>query len=1029
MRYRTNSGLSDNTIFDVNVASNDLVWLSTNFGLNRFDGIEFEFYSKEQNELRSNFIQKSFEDYAGNIWLSTQYKKTNNKRHFLNVLNPEADAIYSVEDYLSETNMAMADSTIDLITQGTKGKDIWIVKNNGEIWKYDTQLKKIYDQVENIESFVVLQNENQNCLIINNNLLYFDKAWSIQKALALPNNIYDAFEKNGNIYLVDYTFSEKRGKSFSSFELNKILGIKVYKVDQVGTITTLHDEPVKGGKITESRNQLFWCTGKEIYYFNIDSFEKGALIWSSNRDIVLDFEQLDETFFVIGTNDGVVLQNIEEKKFKSVLKGNSTRQIFPLDNGKHIFFSYGADEDPELGNLKEALDNQEDLIVTGLSAYKAKDACYWFGRHNSNVKRICPEDGAGTSFLYPFEGNTGLDAHLIYQDRKSTRTWIGTNAGLSIIDEQKNTHSIYQKANGFDKIKTTFVNAFYENEKGLWVCTYDGIFLIDVEKGVQDYFSASTGHIPFSNVFHIHEDEKGVFWLATKGGGLVEWKPFTKEYRTYNTSKGLSNNVVYAVYEDEIGDFWLPSNYGINRFDKETKEVLNVYLKEDGLPEDEFNFLSHSQSKDGELYFGGINGVVSFYPRDFAFKRKNAAIRIDQINVVSSDGELIDKTKEYKENNQVYLKSDERSFVLDFHLQEINISQPRMYGYRFKGIEKSWNYTKEGYVRISSVPYGESELELKGMSASGQWSDKVALVLVVAQQPIYTKLWFILSMFLLVFLIGFLYYRWKIYWVEKDKERLEEEVMRRTAMVHDQKVQLERQNKALESLNSTKDRFFTIIAHDLRKPILAFRGIASKIDYLVSKEQFSRLKKLNASIEESSYSLTNLLDNLLNWAQSQEGSMPYEPANVDVQQIVDELIVIYHQLANNKGINLETAIDPACIVFADPRAVASIIRNLLDNAIKFTEPKGNISLTSTNKQDGVYIVVEDNGVGIEKSRIPTLFDFDHEKTTVDTSGERGPGLGLVLVKDLVLMNEGSVEIKPKLDGGTIVRIKLPAKKD
>ncbi len=1025
VRYRTNSGLSDNTIFDVNLGKEDMVWLSTNFGLNRFDGIEFNFYSKEQNELNSNFIQKSYEDTNGNIWILTQYHKTNNKSNFLNVLDPEADTIGSVQSYLGQSEM-FADSAIHLITQARNSNDIWIVLNNGEVWKYGTSLDRIYKHNTPVNTFVALQSDKRNCFIVNDQFICFTSKWEIESNIKINKEIHDAFEVDGDIYVVHYTFSENIRIAINGFEANKINGLEIFKlenqkIDKVKTIDR------SGVRIAQSRNLLFLLTQKTIHELNIETFEEGELIWESDQEIILDFEQLDETFYVIGTNDGVVLQNTEKKKFYTDLLGSSMRQIYSLPNGKHIYFTYSGQEDLELVPFQEALRKEEDIVVLGMSAFRSNDGCYWLGRHSSSARKICP--GSNYLYDYPFKGRTGLDAHLMYQDKQSEQIWIGTTAGLSLVNETEKNHSIYTNTNGFDKIKSTFVNYFYENDRGLWVCTYDGIFLVDPEKGVVDEFSASTGHIPFNNVFHIHEDENGLFWLATKGGGLVEWKPFTKEYRTYNTSKGLSHNVIYAIYEDESGDFWMPSNYGVNRFDRETREVLNVYLKEDGLPEDEFNFLSHHQAADGTIYFGGINGVVSFNPKDFAYKRKDANIRIDQINVVSSDGELIDKTKDFRASKQITLSPQERSFVLDFHLQEINITPPRMYGYRFKGVEKSWNYTKEGYVRISSVPYGVSELELKGMSASGQWSDKVALVVVMAQQPFYTELWFLLSMLLLVFMIGFLYYRWKIKKVQRDKEKLELEVQNRTATIHKQKVQLEEQNSALASLNATKDRFFTIIAHDLRKPILAFRGIASKIDYLVSKEQFSRLKKLSNSIEESSYSLTNLLDNLLNWAQSQEGSLPYEPTSVDIQQIVDELIVVYDQLARNKGIGLETAVIPNSKVHADPRAVATVIRNLLDNAIKFSEPGDRIILETIKADEEVEILVEDTGVGIEAERLAGIFEFNNDKTTVDTSGERGPGLGLVLVKDLVKMNEGTVTIVSKVEEGTTVRVKLPKNKD
>lgn len=235
-----------------------------------------------------------------------------------------------------------------------------------------------------------------------------------------------------------------------------------------------------------------------------------------------------------------------------------------------------------------------------------------------------------------------------------------------------------------------------------------------------------------------------------------------------------------------------------------------------------------------------------------------------------------------------------------------------------------------------------------------------------------------------------------------------------------------RQKEAkLQELNTTKDKFFAIIAHDLRRPALTFRGISKKVNYLIQKQEFATLNLLGEQLEKSAFSLNNLLDNLLNWALQQRNVLPYAPQSFDVEEATEEIYELFQPIAADKNIDLQFDISADTKIFTDINAFTTIVRNLLDNAIKYTPSDGLVQFKAVPEADEVKLNIIDNGVGIKKTNIPRLFDFQKNKSTQGTKGEKGSGLGLTLVRDLVELNKGTIRVWSEVSKGTIFEIILP----
>lgn len=236
--------------------------------------------------------------------------------------------------------------------------------------------------------------------------------------------------------------------------------------------------------------------------------------------------------------------------------------------------------------------------------------------------------------------------------------------------------------------------------------------------------------------------------------------------------------------------------------------------------------------------------------------------------------------------------------------------------------------------------------------------------------------------------------------------------------------QLETQNQQLTQLNATKDKFFGIISHDLRSPIAALDGVGEQMNYYLAKQDEGKLRQLAQRIDETTQRLSKLLDNLLNWALIQTGTLPYQPKTLDLRAISEEIVALYQPLADAKQVDIDNQIPQHTLIHADPHATHTILRNLLHNALKFTPTSGKVRLHARAQADQVFIEVQDTGMGIRPEKLSHLFEVER-KSTPGTAGEKGSGLGLLLCKELATLNKGTIQASSKWEKGTTFVFSLP----
>jgi len=229
----------------------------------------------------------------------------------------------------------------------------------------------------------------------------------------------------------------------------------------------------------------------------------------------------------------------------------------------------------------------------------------------------------------------------------------------------------------------------------------------------------------------------------------------------------------------------------------------------------------------------------------------------------------------------------------------------------------------------------------------------------------------------------------------------------------------------LKELNATKDKFFSIIAHDLKNPFQSLLGFSEtlydEIDEL-SKNDINEYTKL---IYESSQNLFNLLGNLLQWSKSQLGSIIISPKPINIYDSIDDVLSLLGISAQKKNIKIESSIVKDTIVFADKHVVSTVLRNLISNALKFTNKGGEIKISSVTSNNKITISVKDNGNGISEKNLEKLFRIDQGYSTKGTENESGTGLGLILCKDLISRSNGEILVESTLGRGSNFQFTLP----
>jgi len=232
-------------------------------------------------------------------------------------------------------------------------------------------------------------------------------------------------------------------------------------------------------------------------------------------------------------------------------------------------------------------------------------------------------------------------------------------------------------------------------------------------------------------------------------------------------------------------------------------------------------------------------------------------------------------------------------------------------------------------------------------------------------------------------------------------------------------------NEMLHELNATKDKFFGIIAHDLKNPFNSLLGFSNLLVENASQYTPEKVKNFAQNMNISAVQGFKLLENLLEWARLQTGNIKPNLIKVKPSQLINDVILLHQQIAKSKNIELQSVINCDDFILADKEMIKTVLRNLVSNALKFTEPEGSVKIETKSIKNNVLLEVTDNGFGIDPKHLDKLFKIDSNLSKIGTAGEKGTGLGLILCKEFVEKNNGKIWVDSELGKGSSFKFTIP----
>jgi PAS domain S-box-containing protein len=229
----------------------------------------------------------------------------------------------------------------------------------------------------------------------------------------------------------------------------------------------------------------------------------------------------------------------------------------------------------------------------------------------------------------------------------------------------------------------------------------------------------------------------------------------------------------------------------------------------------------------------------------------------------------------------------------------------------------------------------------------------------------------------------------------------------------------------LEILNTAKDKFFSIVSHDLKNPFNSILGYLDLLTENMDKYDSVKIKKIVFSIQEVAENAYALLENLLLWINSQKGLITYNPVKLNFNALVFESLSLVSAGANLKEITIANNLADDVEIYSDAEMIKTAIRNILTNAIKFTGSGGKIEVSSQSSNQNIVLSITDSGRGMNQQTIDRLFKIGENKSQVGTNGEKGTGLGLILSKEFIEQNEGNIKVSSELCKGSTFEITIP----
>lgn len=581
--------------------------------------------------------------------------------------------------------------------------------------------------------------------------------------------------------------------------------------------------------------------------------------------------------------------------------------------------------------------------------------------------------------------------------------------------------------NGLETVFESFIRDIFVDRSGrIWIPTNQGLWCLDPGSGTSRKYDPSDGFQDF-RFTSILEDERGRYWIGTYAGGLHIWNPKTSEMLVINQKSGLSNNAVMGIIQDLAGNIWVSTQKGVNWLTPDGN-MQGTFFQEDGLSSEEFERFDPYLDVDGKLYFGSVDGISIIDPAGLKENppKEPPKIFLSALRYYDQKrGAEVLLTKNLSLKKRIKIGPDRRNIQLQVGLSSYLEPQRNRYMYRIEGRNDWTPMGTQAELNLSWLPAGKHTIWIKGADYQNNWCEKPLEVRVQVAKFFYETYWFYATLALLV--AAAVWYRLRS--VGWENRRLEREVALRTEELEKDKQLIAHQAQELQQLDQLKSRFFTNISHELRTPITLIYGPIEHILYRSGHKLHRSVRKRLTKVLQNAQHLNLLVNEILDLSQIDANKVQVNEVPVAIHSFCKRLFASFESAAQQKKIDyhFQSQIPEQDYFLLDTQHLEKILRNLLSNALKFTEPDGQIRFDVSSESDHLFFRVKDEGRGISQKDLPNVFDRFFQSHDKSFQSAEGSGLGLALSKELAQLMRGDLAVESMLGQGSLFTLRLPAK--
>lgn len=1005
-KFDYKQGLSNNTVYSIVQDENNMLWLATSDGLNRFDGYNFKIYHQERNKpnsLLSDVVRFLYIDIEKQLWIGSRdglshYNKE--KDNFDNYLFPVSNGtifqINAISDFDENNLLLGTDNGLTLFNKEGKTFEKFQSPENAQ-----THIQSLYKQDDNIfigtnsglyiyqisGRYLSLANE-----IFNNSRIQAilpksateiwigtegDGLYLFNTQLKTYSNYKHSISSSGSIssnYVRSLAYDENGNLWIGTFQ-----GLSILLADENRFLNHSHN-PMDNNSI--SQNSI-----RAIFKDNQGGMWLGTYYGGLNYFHTLknQFGYIRQIPYTQSLNDRIVSAMLEGDDGKILIGTN--------DKGINLY-------DPATGNFRYFTRENKSIVSNNIKVFlkSKKNNNVYIGSHGGGLLLLDINNGKSTPVPVPYE-----NVYALTYDNQNN-IWIGTLNGLFRYNES--SKELFQiNTSELSSEQTLFLKLDSKNR--LWIGGERslGVYDLNINKLKNYKPDDYNGTISNGAINCIIEDSKNNIWFGTRGG-FCKYEE-NDNFKSYSSSEGLSNNSVYGIIEDKAGRLWLSTNNGLDCFDPETETFRN-YSDYDGLPFDQFNNYSFLKSRTGLFYFGGIDGLVTFYPEllkdnPFTEKPRITKIQISNKEILPGDESGV-LTENILNTKIIKLNSKQSNIAIEFVVPNFLSGMHNFFAYKLIGFDDDWNYTSDKrFVNYSNLPPGKYTFAVKAANSDGKWDESITELKIIVRPP-WWKTWWAMLLFGLIIITAILltnrfYLQRKKMQSDLDLERCEKE--------------------RIEKLNQMKLRFFINISHEFKTPLtLILSPIQEMLEKTTDKWELSQLNV----IQKNANKLLYLINQLMDYRRAELGVFEMNLNYVYPKKQILEIFSLFEKLAKQKNINYNIIDRTNSKKFVvDLKYLELILTNLLSNSFKFTPENGSITVTMDEDIHHFILEVEDNGSGIPEDKLGLIFDRFYQ-VEHDVAGT---GIGLSLIKRLVDLHHGEIKVKSVLGRGSTFTIYFP----